>query len=193
MDCRPPHALTSYRSTILHIKLEYAHAIIRRAAAWLAEVQDMSPEAAFDGLAHVKRLRRSVKRIEETFEEAGIAEMYHRDQYRYRGQGYTAELCSGRDRKDWDTAGVMDELIEHTFTDLHHKHPSVHEADLRAIITATMWKPHRMGRIQWRSTSLRRIGIDPDDYSETTRESPTIRLTGPASYTTVKKRPRGVR
>lgn len=185
--------MLDYRATLLRIKLEYAHAIIRRCAAWLAEVQDMSPQAAFDGLAHLKRIRRTVKAIENTFEEAGIAEMHHQGTYAYRGEGYRAELCSGTDRKNWEHAGVMEELIDQTVAELHHKHPSVHEADLRSIVTAAIWTPHRMGRIQWRSTSLRQAGVDPDAYSETTRERPTIRLTGPASYATVKTRPRGVR
>lgn len=192
MDTKPPLTLDAYRRSILYAKLEAAHLIIRRSAAWLAEVQDMTPQAAFDGLAHTKRIRRSIKRIEETFEEAGIAEMHHRSQFRYKGEAYTAELCSGRDRKNWDHAAVMDELIEQTITRLHHKHPSVHETDLRAIVTTAMWQPYTMGRIEWRSTSLRKAGVDPDRYSETTRERPTIKLTGPASYTHVKKRPRGI-
>lgn len=190
---RPPLFLERYRQSALHRKMEFAHALLRWAVNWLNEVQEMTPEAAFDGLAHAKKIRRTAKSIERTFEEAALAEMFHVGETRYVGSDYVATMQPGNDRKNWKHPDVMDALIEANISRMQDRFPYVPEDLLRALVTESMWEVHKHGRIAWRSTDLRKSGINPDEFSERTRENPTIELRGPGSYpTSAKLRPRGV-
>lgn len=190
---RPPLHLERYRQSALHRKMEFAHALLRWAMNWLNEVQEMTPEAAFDGLAHAKKIRRTAKSIEKTFEEAALAEMFHAGATRYVGNDYEATMQPGNDRKNWKHPDVMEALIEANINRMQERFPYVPETLLKALITESMWEVHKHGRIAWRSTDLRKSGIDPDEFSERTRENPTIELRGAASYpTSAKRRPRGV-
>lgn len=189
---RPPLRLSSYKESILRAKMEYVHRLLRWAVKWLAEVQDMNMDTAFDGLAHAKKVRRTASAVERTFEEAALAEMFHSGQSIHVGNEYTAVLRSGRDRKGWKHDEVMTALIEATVERMQERFSYVPEKVLRAIVTESMWQVHKTGRVEWRSTDLRALGIDPDDYSTRTKERPTIDLRGEASYASVRPRPRGV-
>lgn len=189
---RPPLRLSTYKDSILRAKMEYVHRLLRWAVKWLAEVQDMDMDTAFDGLAHAKKVRRTANAVERTFEEAALAEMFHSGQSVHIGDGYTALLRTGRDRKGWKHDEVMEALIETSVERMQDRFPYVPEKTLRAIVTESMWQVHKTGRVDWRSTDLRAQGIDPDDYSTSTKEKPTIDLRGEASYASVRRRPRGV-
>lgn len=190
---RPPLFLERYRESALHRKMEFAHAILRWAMNWLNEVQEMTPDAAFDGLAHAKKIRRTAKSIEKTFEEAALAEMFHAGTTRHKGKDYEAVMQTGRDRKNWKHPDVMDALIEANIERMQGRFPYVPQDLLRTLVTESMWEVHKHGRIDWRSTDLRKSGIDPDDFSERTQERPTIDLRGAGSYpTSARRRPRGV-
>lgn len=189
----PPLFLKRYRESILHRKMEFAHAILRWAVNWLNEVQEMTPEAAFDGLAHSKRIRRTASGIEKTFEEAALAEMFHAGETCYTGTDYRATMHLGRDRKNWKHPEVMEALIESNIERMRERFPYVPDDLLRTLVTEAMWEVHKHGRIDWRSTDLRRSGIDPNQFSERTQERPTIDLRGAGAYpTSAKRRPRGV-
>lgn len=190
---RPPLFLERYRESVLHRKMEFAHAVLRWAVNWLNEVQEMTPEAAFDGLAHAKRIRRTAKGIEKTFEEIALAEMFHADATSYTSSDYRAVMQTGRDRKNWKHPEVMDALIETNIEKMKERFPYVPDGLLRTLVTESMWEVHKHGRIDWRSTDLRKSGLNPDEFSERTQERPTIDLRGPGSYpTSTKRRPRGV-
>lgn len=190
---RPPLFLERYRESALHRKMEFAHALLRWAVNWLNEVQEMTPDAAFDGLAHVKRIRRTASSVEKTFEEAALAEMFHAGETHYAGRDYQAIMRPGRDRKNWKHPEVMEALIEANIGRTQERFPYVPHSLLRAIVTESMWEVHKHGRIDWRSTDLRKSGINPDEFSEKTQERPTIDLRGSGSYpTSSKRRPRGV-
>lgn len=190
---RPPLCLEHYRGSILHRKMDFVHALLRWAVNWLNEVQEMTPEAAFDGLAQAKRIRRTAHGIEKTFEEAALAEMFHRGATHYTGRDYQAILRSGKDRKNWKHAEVMEALIESGVNRIQGRFPYVPDSLLRAVVTESMWEVHKHGRIEWRSTDLRKSGIDPNEFSVRTQEQPTIDLRGEGSYTTsATRRPRGI-
>lgn len=190
---RPPLLLERYRESALHRKMEFAHALLRWAVNWLNEVQEMTPGAAFDGLAHAKRIRRTALSIEKTFEEAALAEMIYADETRYVGKDYSAVMRLGRDRKNWKHPAVMDALIEAHMGRMKERFPYVPEGLLRTLVTESMWEVHKHGRIDWRSTDLRKSGLDPDEFSQRTQERPTVDLRGEGSYPiSAKRRPRGV-
>lgn len=190
---RPPLFLERYRESALHRKMDFVHAILRWAMNWLNEVQEMTPEAAFDGLAQAKRIRRTAKGIEKTFEEAALAEMFHAGATTYTGRDYQAVMQTGRDRKNWKHPDVMDALIAANVERMQERFPYVPADLVRTLVTESMWEVHKHGRIDWRSTDLRKSGINPDDFSERTQERPTIDLRGEGSYpTSAKRRPRGV-
>ena len=190
----PPLSLDRYSGSILRMKMDYVAALLRWAHNWLNGVQDIPAAAAFEGLAHAKKVRRLAATIEDTFEEAAIAEMHHQDAYEYCADGITAVLRPGADRKRWKHDAVMDALVHKTCGRLVDRFPYIPSETLNAIVVEAMWSVHKAGRVEWRSSDLRRAGIDPDRYSHRTSEKPTIDLRGNASYAaTTRRRPRGVR
>lgn len=190
---KPPLRLIDYKNSVLRAKMAYVAALLRWASNWLAEVQDLSLEAAFEGLAHAKQVRRLASAVEKSFEEAAMAEMFHAEQPYYLGDGFTAVLRPGSDRKAWQHEKVMTALIEQHVEKMQDRFPYVPESTLRAVVTESMWEVHKAGRVEWRSTDLRRAGVDPDLYSKRTNEAPSIDMRGQATYVNPKRRPRGVR
>ena len=67
--------LWSYKDSMIRKKLAYTEALLGLVQSWLDNTHDMDGDASFDGLAHAKRIRRIAARIEDTFEEAAIAQM----------------------------------------------------------------------------------------------------------------------
>lgn len=189
-----PPCLDDYPGSTLRGKIEFASALLRWALDYLTEVQDMTPQAAFDGLAHVKKARRLAKNVERWFEDAGIAEMYHQGIETYCGHGYTAELRSGNDRKDWDTAELAQELIEQRIDAAHQRFPDLSRRHLRAVVTEDVWTVLKAARPEWRSRALSDQGIDPNRYSTIIPGPARIELRGTASYPThVKESSHGIR
>lgn len=190
---RPPIILREFRGTVLHLKMEYAGALLRWALNWLNEVQDMSLQATFDGLAKAKSVRRTAASLEKAFEEAALAEMFHAGQSWYVGPDYEAIMRPGRDRKAWKHSKVMESLIDANVERMKERFPYVEERLLRTLVTESMWEVYKHGRIEWRSTDLRASGLDPDDFSQKTSEKPTIDLRGKASHSQARpRRPRGI-
>lgn len=189
-----PLRLARYKNSPLDRKMGYVHTLLRWALSWLNDVQEMSPEAAFDALAAAKRIRRTASALEKSLEEVALAEMFHAEATYYRGRDYTAVLRPGTDRKEWKHAEVMEALIDSTCVRFKERFPYVPDELLRTLVTESMWEVHKRGRVQWRSTDLRKAGVDPDDFSARTTENPSIDLRGAGSYYTpaAKRRPRGV-
>ena len=140
---RPPLFLERYRESALHRKMEFAHAILRWAMNWLNEVQEMTPEAAFDGLAHAKKIRRTAKSIEKTLEEAALAEMFHAGATSYTGRDYRAVMQTGRDRKNWKHPEVMEALIAVNVERMQERFPYVPTDLIRTLVTESMWEVHK--------------------------------------------------
>lgn len=174
--------LWSYKDSMIRKKLAYTEALLGLVQSWLDNTHDMDGDASFDGLAHAKRIRRIAARIEDTFEEAAIAQMYHDDAAYKIGDGYTAVLRPGQDRRGWDNEAVMASLIDSTVEHMGHRFPFVPSKVLRAIVTEAMWAVHKAGRVEWRSTDLRDHGVDPDEHSRHVTTKASIDLRGDASY-----------
>lgn len=180
---RPPASFQAYRGSVLRMKTQYAIALVKWCLNWLDEVQEMSLPAALDGLAHAKRLRRFAATLERLFEDAAIAEMTYAQVDNFDADGYTATLRPGTSRRGWRNDEVMQELIEQQVRREAKRFPGVDRRALRAIVTESMWAVHKAGRIEWRSTDLRRAGIDPSEFSDITAGRASIDLRGPAAYT----------
>lgn len=189
----PPLRLSDFKASVVGMKLAYVAALLRWTSKWLAEVQDMSMDAAFDGLAQAKQIRRLASSVEKTFEEAAMAEMFHNAQSYHVGKDYLAFLRPGTSRKGWKHPQVMEALIEQTCARMQERFPYVPESTLQAIVTESMWQVHKVGRVEWRSTDLRKNGVDPNLYSTRSIEDPSIDLRGEGSYANITRRPRGVR
>lgn len=189
---RPPLRLESFKASYLRLKLDYIQALLRWCQHWLNEVQDMSRDAAFDGLATAKRTRRLASSVEKTFEDIAIAAMYQDGEAIHQGDGYMAILRTGTERKAWKHAEVMTALVDATVQVMIDRHPYVPEKIMRAIVTESMWRVHKCGRVEWRATDLRSFGVDPDAYSTKSRDEPSLDLRGEASYTQTHRRPRGL-
>lgn len=174
------------------IKKRMTHALllIQDASRRLDEVQDTTLEASLDGLALAKKLRRTAWGLEKRFEDAATAEMYHTGEPIHAGDDYVAVLRPGSDRKGWKHPEVMKALIETTVETMTERFPYLPESSVQAIVTEAMWTVHRSGRIEWRSTDLRNMGVNPDLFSTKTVESPSIDLRGPGSYDATPRRKR---
>lgn len=178
----PPPTLTRYKDTVLRAKMHYVMLLLRWVNAWLHDIQDMSVEAALDGLAHAKKIRRYASAVESSFTEAATAEMMFAGVAAYQGDGYTATLHTGTIRRGWKNTELVQEIIEREVDRQHQAMPDVALKDLRRIVTQTVWRMHGLGRMEWRSTDLRRLGIHPDDFSESTPGPASVDLRGEASY-----------
>lgn len=160
-----PFTMTRYASSFVRKRLSQAEAALKEAYAWLDNTDDFDGDSAFEGLAHIKRLRRLANRIEKTLEDGAIAQMHHYNQVYRIGDGYTAVLRPARERRGWDNAAVMADLEERVVEKVSSRNPAVAPSAVKAIVREAMWSVHKAGRIEWRSSDLRAIGLNPDSYS----------------------------
>lgn len=183
----PPLKLSTYRNTILRAKMHYIVTLLKWARAWLDEVQEMSVPAALDGLAHAKKVRRFASSVEAVFTEAAVAEMLDAGVESYEGEDYTAVLRPGSERRNWKSTEVIEELIETETRRQRSLHPDIEPSVLRRIVTESVWRLYKVARPEWRSTDLRKVGIYPDDFSESVPVPASIDLRGEGSYATGRK------
>ncbi len=179
----PPARLVKYGESLLRQRTHYATMLIKWALRWAGEIQDFTAAAALDALAHAKALRRYAWALENMLEDAAIAAMHHEQTSHHRGVDYEAVLRPGTDRSGWDHEGVMNELVDRTVTKIRRRFPDLPARTVRQIATEAAWSVHEHGRIEWRSTDLRRSGIEPDDFSRRTFGSASVDLRGAAAYT----------
>lgn len=171
-----------YSATALKHHLAHAEAHLKKAQALLEVTDDFAGDAPFDGLAHAKRLRRLSARIERLFTDAAIAQMHHDRKAYHVGRGYTAVLRPGEERRGWRDDEVMADLIAATVDRALARHPYLPPKAAKALLTEAMWTVYKAGRITWRSTSLRELGLDPDDYSHHAPTSPSLDMRGVSTH-----------
>ena len=188
MDLRPPLKLENYKASALKAKMQFAQALLQWSQRWIGEVMDFTPESALDALAHAKKVRRTASAVERSLEDAAIAELIHSGADHYSGPDYEAVLHPARERKRWKNDAVMEDLIDSTLERLSRRFPYVPRPVLGAIVRESMWEVHKNGRIEWRSTDLRRAGLDPDNYSQKVSDAASIDLHGPGVYPNPRRR-----
>lgn len=181
-EAQPPATLRTFTGSIVRGKMHYALLLLRWTQSWLSEVQGMDLDAALDGLALAKRLRRTASDVENSFAEAAIAEMIDQGQHVHHGEGYTALLHPAHDRRKWNHESLLNELIDIELRRQQHNHPEIPARALRQIVSETIWRTHAVARLEWRSTDLRRRGIHPDDFSDVVPVPASLELSGQASY-----------
>lgn len=153
----------------------------------------MDLDAALNGLADAKRIRRFASRVEKAFDEAATAEMIFRDVEVQEGAGWRAVLRPGSRRQEWNSTTLLDELIDREVDRQQAKHPDIPVRALRKIISETLWRASTAARMEWRSTELRKMGISPDDFSVSVPVPPTVDLRGEASYPNSNRQTKGER
>lgn len=180
-----PLRLDRFTGSPARHRMQHAALLMKWALGWLRDTHEMSIDAALEGLAYAKMLRRLAAALERTFEDAAIAEMTHRDLSAYCGQDYAATLRSGATRKGWRHNELLAELIEDTSTRLAAAHPEIDPRLVRHLVTISMREMHSLGRVEWRATDLRRHGLNPGDFSTSVPGRCSINLTGPATFPTL--------
>lgn len=179
----PPSRLASYRGSFMQGRVANALQQVKACIAYLHDVQEMDLAAALHGLAAAKQLRRFVYSLEESFEIAALAEMESGNHDSYAGPGFTATVRTEGRRKEWQSESLVNELADRFVAETKGEYPGLAEADLRTITLKAMDKVVAAGRTQWRSGSLKQMGVDPDEFSTKAPGLPTaIELTGPATY-----------
>lgn len=177
-----PPQIEDYGSSPVRGKINTALNQIKWVLAYMHDVQEVKLPAALQMLAAAKQLRRYASALERTVDESAVAEMQMSETKQFAGDGFEAVLHSGGDRKEWQHESLVNELADRFIAKNRDRFADVSGRDLRRIVQASMNELMAAGRIEWRSTSLRSMGVDPDEFSVKTLGSLSVELTGEASY-----------
>lgn len=177
-----PQQIEDYGTSPVRGKVNTALNQIKWVLLYLHDVQEVRLPAALQMLAAAKQLRRYAHALEKTVDEAAVAEMQMSDTHHFAGEGFEATLRSGGTRKEWQHESLVNELADRFVTTNRDRFSSVSARDLRRIVQGSMNSLMAAGRVEWRSTSLREMGVDPDEFSVKPLGGLSVELTGEASY-----------
>lgn len=177
-----PGTIEDYGSSEVRAKINSALNQIKWALAYMREVQEVKLPAAMHMLAAVKQLRRFASSLERVVDEAALAEMQMEQVEYFAGEGFEAVLHQGGHRVEWQHESVLNELCDRFVSSHRDRFPDMPERTLRRVAQAAMEEVSAAGRVEWRSTSLRAQGIDPDEFSVKVPGAASVQLTGQASY-----------
>ena len=177
-----PPLIEDYGPSPVRAKINTALNQIKWVLIYMHDVQEVKLPAALQALAAAKQLRRYASALERTFDEAAVAEMQMSGVQHFAGEGFEAVLHTGGDRKEWQHESIVNELADRFIVTNRDRFSDVSGRDLRRIVQASMNELVSAGRVEWRSTSLREKGVDPDEFSVKTPGSLSVQLTGEASY-----------
>lgn len=177
-----PPLIEDYGASPVRAKINTALNQIKWVLVYMHDVQEVKVPAALQALAAAKQLRRYASALERTFDEAAVAEMQMSGVEHFAGEGFEAILHTGGSRKEWQNESLVNELADRFVVTNRDRFGDVSGRDLRRIVQASMNQMVAAGRVEWRSTSLRGMGIDPDEFSVKTPGSLSVELTGEASY-----------
>ena len=159
---RAPDALQPLRAAVAQLDDQ-------RAA--LAQAGDY--ETLTYGLAALTPLLRDLKDLERAL-KSDIAASMPDKRIEVDGVG-VVERRSGSTRKSWQSEDLLRELVQACSTvDANgemHTDPEALLAVLKAAVPFT-------ASLGWRVGALRDLGLDPDEWSETVKGSPTVQIHG---------------
>lgn len=178
----PNPSLVSYETSIMKSKLDFVIATIEAAKEFIGSLDDFSTRAALDALAHVKKTRRKMKGLEVILEDIAIAAMHHADLENFDGDGYTARLHPGGYRKGWRHTELIEDVTAKTIKHRIKQYPDVDPEILARIVRQDMVLAYSVCRPDWRTTVLRRLGIEANHYSTKGPGKQSIEITGQATY-----------
>lgn len=177
-----PPQIEDYGTSPVRGKINTALNQIKWVLAYMHDVQEVKLPAALQMLAAAKQLRRYAKALERTADEAAVAEMQMGDTDHYAGEGFEAILHSGDSRAEWQHESIVNEIADRFIVTNRDRFSGVSRRDLRRIVQGAMNELMAAGRVEWRSTSLRKMGVDPDEFSVKAPGTQSVELTGEASY-----------
>jgi hypothetical protein len=127
-------------------------------------------------LAQVRTQRIRLATIEASLESLAARRMRaeHRDRVELPGVGLF-ERRGGVDRKDWDHRGVASRVVRTLLVD-----PTTGEAapeEYRDFAYLLRDRLLEACRTEWRTTALRKLGVDPDEFCTKTPGRTTIQFT----------------
>lgn len=178
----PETALVSYETSTMKSKLDFVIATIEAAKEYIGNFDDFSTRAALDALAHVKKTRRKMKGLELILEDVAMAAMHHAELENFDGDGYTARLHRGGYRKGWRHTDLINDVTARTIKLRIKQYPDVDPEILARIVQQDMVVAYSACRPDWRTTVLRRLGIEANDYSTKGPGKQSVEITGPATY-----------
>lgn len=177
-----PPQIEDYGTSPVRGKINTALNQIKWVLAYMHDVQEVKLPAALQMLAAAKQLRRYARALEKTVDEAAVAEMQMSETHHYAGEGFEALLHSGGNRSEWQDESIVNEIADRFVVRNRDRFSEVSRRDLRRIVQAAMNELVFAGRVDWRSRSLRKMGVDPDEFSVKIPGSMSVELTGEASY-----------
>lgn len=181
-------AIDNYRDSPLRGAINNATARMKWVAAYLNDVDTIPVASALEGLAAIKQLRRWVRNIEQTFTLAATAEMAETGTEEYTGtnddgEAFTVHLRESSWRTGWNHDSLINELTDRYVETATIRHPDLSPETIRRISIEAISHLTGAGRIEWRSTVLRELGINPDEFSTRHSNGPSVDLRGDAAYT----------
>jgi hypothetical protein len=177
-----PRSIEDFATSEFKPRLDYVIGITTWMREYLGGIDDVATSSALDGLAHVKKARRTLNALERLFEEAAIAGMLNDGATQVAGKGYEAVLHSGDSRKEWRSQDLAGALVNTLSGFQRRRHPDIDASKVDAIVTETAWNLLTAGRMEWRTSKLPRYGIDPNDYCKREPGMATIEIKGDATY-----------
>jgi hypothetical protein len=163
-------------------KVDFVIGTIEAAKEYIGSIDDFSTRGALDALAHVKKARRKMKGLELLLEDVAIAAMHHAELENFDGDGYTAKLHPGGFRKKWRHTALVEDMTARIIKQRIKQYPSVDPEILARIVKQDIVLAYSVCRPDWRSTVLRRLGIEANDYSTKGPGQQSIEITGQATY-----------
>jgi hypothetical protein len=163
-------------------KVDFVIGTIEAAKEYIGSLDDFSTRGALDALAHVKKARRKMKGLELILEDVAIAAMHHAELENFDGDGYTARLHRGGHRKGWRHTDLVKDVTARTIKLRIKQYPDVDPEILTRIVQQDMAVAYSACRPEWRTTVLRRLGIEANDYSTKGPGQQSIEITGQATY-----------
>lgn len=131
---------------------------------------DDDPEPAVLLLNDLRTARMQLQEIENYAQIEAIKRLkYGRNEV----AGFIAEVRGGKDRKEWRTDELAWECVRE-FT-VNKTSGEIDEADA-ALVGLVRDRLVNCARMEWRTTQLRPLGINPDDWSTSTPGRRTLSL-----------------
>lgn len=170
--------LTNYAASLQRHKTEYACALLRMLLDTFATIDDMTPAVAAEGLAHTNRLIRLAYALRGQYEEALMAAMLTDGHETITTPSATITVENTDTHKQWDRETLLDDFATQiTEQVIAGARTTMSPAQVRHVVDRTIHSLTTVARPDWRVRALRDAGLNPDDYSTTTRKPPRLAIT----------------
>jgi hypothetical protein len=155
----------------LPVEYEAVQDVVVSLRAAICVFEDLGEQYPNDpyGLSHLRRIlslfKRDMATVDRRLEDLQWKAMPAK-KLEVPGVGQV-ERFSGKEWKQWDADALVGEIVE-----------SVSKGDGTAAVIAmdAITKLMELGRVEWRVTAIKAMGLEPTNFAEQTEKRPTVRM-----------------